>query len=119
MYDQNPATIPDLLTTKLAESMSCLSKAGSLLANGVSVFDAEVHGWLIGASDELIETELDIEPGSVRHQVLLAIAAIERRDAAASEIVIPDAVWSMHRELREMFEAHTRFFANESECVPR
>jgi hypothetical protein len=118
VYDQNPATIPDLLTKKLAESVSCLSKAGTLLADGVSVFDAEVHGWLIGASDELIETELDIQPGRVRHEVLLAIAAIERRDAAASEIVIPDAVWSMHRELSEMFEAHTRFFANESECVP-
>jgi hypothetical protein len=93
------------------------AKAASLISGGISVFDSEVHGWMIGASDELIEIALDVEPGSIRHQVLVAIAAIERRGDAASEIVMPDAVWSMHRELREMLEAYTRFFANEAQCV--
>jgi hypothetical protein len=66
-------------------------------------------------SDELIETELNIEHGSIRHQVLVAIAAIERRDAAVSEIVTPHAVWSMQRQLdgfcpnRKIYSRKSRF----------
>ena len=67
------------------------------MSGGISVFDSEVHGWMMGASDELIEIALDVEPGSMRHKVLLAVTAIEKRDDAASEIVTPDAVWSMRR----------------------
>jgi hypothetical protein len=117
MYDQNPATVPDLLTKKLTETIACLSNAANLLSNGVSVFDAEVLGWLIGASDELIETEFHIAPGSIRQTLVTAIASIERRDVEASLAVSAATVWSMHRELREMLEAHTRFFADESQCV--
>jgi hypothetical protein len=91
------------------------SKAASLVSGGVSVFDSEVHGWMIGASDELIETELNSDSGGIRHQVLVAIAAIERRDAAASEIVTPHAVWSMQRQLdgfcpnRKIYSCKSRF----------
>ena len=119
MYDQNPATVPDLLTKKLTESIACLSNAANLLSNGVSVFDAEVLGWLIGASDELIETELDIVPGSFRYTLVIAIAAIEGRDVEAAKSVSAAAVWSMYRELHGMLEAHTQFFADESQYVAR
>lgn len=118
MYGQNPATVPDLLSKQLTETIACLSNAANLLSNGVSVFDAEVLGWLIGASDELIETELDIVRGSIRYTLVTAIAAIERRDMEASLSVSAATVWSMHRELHGMLEAHTRFFADESQCVP-
>ena len=117
MYDQNPATVPDLLTKKLTEGIDCLSYAANLLARGVGVFDAEVLGWLIGASDELIETELDIVPGGLRYTLVIAIAAIERRDVEAAKSVSAAAVWSMYRELHGMLEAHARFFADESQCV--
>ncbi|HEY4051851.1 MAG TPA: hypothetical protein VGM27_33775 [Acidobacteriaceae bacterium] len=117
MYDHNPATIPDLLSKKLSETIVCLTNAENLLSNGISAFVAEVLGWLIGASDELIETELDIVPGSIRYNLLTGIAAIERRDAAVALVVTAEAVSSMRKKLREMLEAHTRFFADESHCV--
>jgi hypothetical protein len=50
MYEQNLATILTCLTMKLLGTIDCLSKAAYLISGGVSIFDSEVHGWMIGAT---------------------------------------------------------------------
>ncbi|MFL6304911.1 MAG: hypothetical protein ACJ72H_15375 [Candidatus Sulfotelmatobacter sp.] len=45
-----------------------------LLEQGICLLDAEVQGWLIDASDALINTGLDVAPGTLRFALLTEIA---------------------------------------------
>jgi hypothetical protein len=117
MYEDNPATVPDQLTTSFGEAVACFDRAIALLECGVNPLDAEVSGWLIGASDALIPTGLDVVPGSLRHLLLTDIAGIERRDQQVPELVTWASLLRMRQEIEHMREVHTAFFANESHCI--
>jgi hypothetical protein len=119
MYEDTPATLPDQLTINLGEAITCCEHSGTLLEKGISLLDAEVYGWLIGASDALINTGLDVAPGTLRYALLTGIAAVERRDARACELVTADTVATMRQEVAAMLKAHTEFFDREEQSVTR
>jgi hypothetical protein len=119
MYEDTPATLPDRLTINLSEAVACFEHAGLLLEQGISLLDAEVHSWLIGASDALINTGLDVAPGTLRYALLTGIAAIERRDERPFELVTADTVAIMRQEVAAMLKTHMEFFDRAEQSVTR
>ena len=70
---------------------------------------------LIAASDYLTAAAFDLAPGGTRHTLITGIAAIERCDMQATNLVTPAVVWRMHRDLSSLLIAHIRFFADETQ----
>jgi hypothetical protein len=119
MYEDTPATSPDQLTINLGDAVFCFEHASVLLEQGISPLDAEVYGWLIGASDALLKAGLDFASGTLRYALLTETAAIERRDARARELIASEKVAMMRGEVAAMLEALAGFFDREAQGVAR
>lgn len=114
----NPvASIPDEITTKLIEALSCLSNASDLLQDDATSASPEVAHWLAATSDDLMQVGLDIHPGEVRHQLLLMLAVIESRSSEANLLVTPHSIDRLHGEVGALLRAHTRFFEGEERVL--
>jgi hypothetical protein len=108
------ATNPDDLTIKLIEAIVCLSSASQALASGVDTYDYEVYFWLVEASDVLREVGFDLEPGTIRHELLMAIVALERSEAKASGRMIAEAIDTIHKKLNLLCDGHVQFFSSDA-----